>query len=280
MKTKLFLLIVVLISSMVFIGCKNDDDEFVPNDKVQKEFQTRYPNAKDLTWETENGYIVAKFRQGSEYSEAWFIENALWIMTNTSIKFPSLPQAVQDSYNGSYYADWTIDGIMRLERIDTKMLFVIEVDRDPYTLDLQYSASGILINAIPHQDDEFYLPVTIPIRIKDFISATYPAAEIMQYSKIGYNYVADILEGVTPMHVNFDKDYNWLYTTWEVYYINVPQPIQNKITTAYPGYKVLTTTQKEDSKGTTYIIRMVNMKKEIEVTFDPEGNVINETSPQ
>lgn len=276
MKTKLFVLITLLCSTIVFIGCKNDDDDFTPNSNIENEFKTRYPNAKDVAWETKSGYIVARFRQNSDYSEAWFTENALWVMTNTDIKFPSLPQAVQDNYNGSYYADWEIDDILRLERIDTKMLYIIEVEKDPYAIDLQYSASGILINAIPHQDDEFYLPVTIPQKIKEFIAATYPAAEIMQYSKIGYNYVVDVLDGVNSMHVAFDKDYNWLYTNWQVYYINVPQPIQDKIKSTYPGYKILSAIQTENPQGTTYTIKMVNMKHEIEVTFDPDGNEIKE----
>ena len=274
MKTKFFLFIAFVCSTLVFSACKNDDDEFTPNNNIEQEFNTRYPTAKDVSWETKHGYIVAKFRQSTEYSEAWFTENALWIMTESDIRFPSLPQAVQDSYNSGYYADWTIEEVTRLERIDTKMLYIIEVDRDPYTLDLQYSASGILINAIPHQDEEFYLPVTIPLKVKDFIAATYPAGEIMQYSKYGYNYVVDILEGVTAMHVNFNKDYDWLYTIWEIYYMNVPEPVKEKIASAYPSYKVLLAQEKESPEGTVYIIRMVDMKQEIEVTFTPEGEVV------
>lgn len=276
MKAKLLLCIPLLCSFVLLCGCKDDDDKFSPSSNIEDEFNTRYPSAKDVTWDSENGYTVAKFRQGTEYSQAWFTGNALWVMTNTAIQFPALPQAIQDSYNGSYYADWNIDDVMRLERIDTKMLYIIEVDKDPYSLDLQYASNGILINVIPHQSDELYLPVTIPQEVKDFIAAKYPAGEIMQYSKIGYDYVADVLEGVTPMHVAFDKNYNWLRTYWEVYTINLPQPVKDSISAKYPGYKVLFSRQVESPAGTTYIIRMVSTANETEVTFDPDGNVVAE----
>lgn len=276
MKTKFFFLITWLCCTIVFISCKDDDDKFSPSSNIETEFKTRYPNAKDLVWDSENGYTVAKFRQGSDYSEAWFTGNAMWIMTSTKIQFPALPQAIQDSYNGSLYADWNIDDVTRLERIDTKMLYIIEVDKDPYSLDLQYASNGILINVVPHQDKELYLPVTIPQEVKNFIAATYPDAEIMQYSKIGYNYVADVLEGITPKHVVFDKNYNWLNTNWEVYYINVPQPVQDAVAGGYPGYTVRYVSQMETPAGTFFVVRLGNGNEDIEVTFDPAGNKITQ----
>ena len=279
MKAELFLFSLLACCLAAFNSCSNDDDKFSPNKTVQNEFNTRYPNAKDVSWEWEDGYAVAKFRQGNEYSEAWFTEAALWTMTDTDLKFPSLPQDVQDTYNGSYYADWKIDEITRLERIDTKMTYIIEVEDELGAVDLLYSASGILINAIPHQSIEFYLPTVIPQKIKDFIAALYPEADIMQYSRFGYSYIVDIIVGVWPVHVAFDKNYDWQYTLWEEYFINLPQAIQDRVAAAYPGYRAVLSLHRETPSGTTYDLTLVSGKKTVQVVFDPEGNILSETSP-
>lgn len=279
MKAELLLFSLLACCIAAFTGCSDDDDDFTPNKTVQNEFQTRYPNAKDVSWERENGYAVAKFRQGNEYSQAWFTENALWTMTDTDLRFPSLPQDVQDSYNSSYYADWKIDEITRLERIDTKMMYIIEVENEMGEVDLLYSASGILISAIPHQSIEFYLPALIPQKIKDYIAALYPLADIMQYSRFGYSYIVDIIDGVQPIHVAFDKNYKWEYTVWEEYFINLPQAVQDKVTAAYPGYRAALSLHRETPAGTTYDLTLVSGKKSVQIVIDPSGNIVSETSP-
>lgn len=279
MKAKLFVFLTVIGCSLAWNGCKNDDDDFSPEKSIQREFQTRYPNAKDVSWEEEKGYSVAKFRQGNEYSEAWFTETTLWNMTNTDIRFPSLPQDVQDSYNGSQYADWRIDGVTRLERMDTKMLYIIEVENELGETDLLYSASGILINAIPHQDIEFYLPANIPKKVKDFIAAIYPAAEIMQYSRFGYTYVTDVIDGILPMHVVFDRNSDWLYTAWEEYYLNLPEQVRRAVETDYAGYRTLSALHREAPAGTTYTLTLKKGQQTIQVVFDPDGNIVDENNP-
>ena len=53
MKTKAFIMATLVCSSFVFMSCDDDDDKFTPESIVTKAFDTKYPDAKRVSWENE-----------------------------------------------------------------------------------------------------------------------------------------------------------------------------------------------------------------------------------
>ena len=94
MKLRIYTLLIAFCAAWSLHSCDNDDDESiaVPT-PLQEAFSTRYPNVKNVKWETKAGYYVADFYDGYEAS-AWFTTDGNWHMTETDIPYTALPDPV------------------------------------------------------------------------------------------------------------------------------------------------------------------------------------------
>ena len=95
MKLKIYTLLIAFCAAWSLHSCDNDDDESiaVPT-ALQEAFSTKYPNVKNVKWETKAGYYVADFYDGYEAS-AWFTTDGNWHMTETDIPYTALPDPVK-----------------------------------------------------------------------------------------------------------------------------------------------------------------------------------------
>lgn len=220
---------------------------------VMAAFEARYPGATNVTWRVSGDYAIANFRPGSATyaatageSNAWFENlNGEWTMTETGIAFTDLPQAVQEGFNASKYgtpaedgtSGWTRTGkVDKLERKDVMqpttdgsavVVYVIGVsgttaDGLATTMDLYFSAEGILVNEVADATDNGY---------EDQLPQE-PAASIEQYlqtnivSKGGRVIEIDMENGGTEveavldnrkLELWFDASQNWVYTKTDYY---------------------------------------------------------------
>lgn len=275
MKTKLFLLGALLCGTVAFTACNDDDDHYTPGDKVVNEFNTKYPQAKNVTWETKAGYNVADFFDGDYETEAWFNEQGLWVMTETDIPYAALPAAVKQSFETSLYKDWRVDDVDKLERSDTDgPVYVIEVEQGETDVDLYYSETGVLIKEIKDQDnEEGYQPVTIPEELVSFINTQYPGALILEFEREKNSVEIDILDGKIHKEVTFALTNEWLKTEWEVRYMNLPPAVRVAVDNAYAGYEIDDDADYvETPAGNYYLIEVERNDQEKKVKFDAEGN--------
>ena len=109
MKLRIYTLLIAFCAAWSLHSCDNDDDESiaVPT-PLQEAFSTRYPNVKNVKWETKAGYYVADFYDGYEAS-AWFTTDGNWHMTETDIPYTALPDPVKSAFEASDYKTWKID---------------------------------------------------------------------------------------------------------------------------------------------------------------------------
>ena len=130
MNIKLFTMIAATVCGLTFASCDDDDTINVSSLPVaiQEEFSTKYPNALIEEWEQKYGYSVVDFRLDGFEAEAWFGADG-WVMTETDIPYQSLPEAVKASFETSQYANWKIEDVDKVERINTETVYVIEVER-------------------------------------------------------------------------------------------------------------------------------------------------------
>ena len=150
MKAKFYGLFLALWGAVTLTSCSNDDDDLRVSDvpsAVMNSFEAKYPNVSRAEWEKKGGYIVADFWQEGVDTHVWYNSNGEWLMTeyDLGLDISSLPQAVQDSFKGSQYATWHVDGLDKYER-PNDVFYLIEVEtKGEHDRDLFFASDGSLL---------------------------------------------------------------------------------------------------------------------------------------
>lgn len=277
-KKTIFLLTAILAIS--FLSCDNDDDSnwnIVPSE-VRSAFSEKYPSAQRIEWENKGTYKVAEFINNNLETSAWFDSNGTWYMTETDIPYNSLPQSVKDSFQSGEYSTWRIDDVDMLERKDTEVIYIIEVESQNNEIDLYYSTEGILIKAITDNDNNDYesqLPEQASTLIKAFIEGKYPQARIIETERENGRIEVDIIHNNLGKEVVFDLESQWLYTSWDVKISALPQVVANAINNPqYTGYHIDDADFVETSQENYYLLELEKGNTETKIKVDENGNVL------
>lgn len=88
-------------------------------------------------------------------------------------------------------------------------------------------------------DNEGYYGSLLNSAIVEFIQREYRGATIRsaEYDDDGY-YEVEIKHDSYIKDVYFDKDDNWVYTTWDVKVSSLPSAVRGVISERYPGYRI------------------------------------------
>ena len=292
MKLRIYTLLIAFCAAWSLHSCDNDDDESiaVPT-ALQEAFSTRYPNVKNVKWETKAGYYVADFYDGYEAS-AWFTTDGNWHMTETDIPYTALPDPVKSAFEASDYKTWKRDDVDKLERQGIETVYVIEVENQNQEVDLYYSADGVLIKSIADTDDHEneHLPTTqLPAAMKTFIDGKYAGARIVEVDveddkndwDFGFTEV-DIIHFDSGLNRNvskevlFDKGGEWYSTSWEVRRNELPAAVTNTISVEYAGYQMDDAEYFEMATGTSYyqIELEGNNSPDIDIKVTTDGTIL------
>ncbi len=142
-----------MVLAVFAVACDDDyNSGWVPND-IRTSFYQMYPGAKRVEWDAEGGYIVASFRANAE-RDVWFDRiDGTWQMTETDLRYASLPEAVRTAHQASEYGNWGIDDIDLIERPGKEPVYVIDVESringQEMERSLHYSADGVSL--VPEQ---------------------------------------------------------------------------------------------------------------------------------
>lgn len=149
MKTKFYGLFLALFGAVVLTSCDKEDDiriSDVPS-AVMNSFDANFPNASRAEWEKKSGCIVADFWQDGMDMSAWYNPNGEWLMTESDlgVNLSVLPQAVQDAFKSSQYANWHVDDIDKYER-PNDVFYLIEIEtKGESDRDLFFAPDGLLL---------------------------------------------------------------------------------------------------------------------------------------
>lgn len=274
MKTKVSIL-ALLAGSVFFFGSCNDDDNYTPDDMFVNAFNSKYPNAGRVEWETKAGYKVADFFVDAKEAEAWFDIDASWVMTETDVTFAELPAEVQNAFKASNYAAWHVDDVDKLERSNTEAVYVIEAEQGNEEYDLYYSADGTLIKAINDNGNNPHQPMVIPGEMLDAIKKMYPNATILEIEKKGSFYEVDIREGKTHKELLFDSQYQWTSTEWDIHVNEVPDVVIASLkASAYKEYTIDDVEALEKPDGFFYVFELESGKQEVYLTIQSDGTIV------
>lgn len=270
---KIFFVMAVL--AITFISCDDDDDaKFVPQ-VVKNAFLQQFSPNNRVEWEVKSVGYVAEFVNNGQKTTAWFEHSGGLMMTEVNISYPALPEAVKATFEQSKYAKWRKEDVEKVIRPAVETLYIIEVESGDTEVDLYYSETGILVKEVVDidndNDDRFesLLPQQMPTQINEFITQKYPNAKIVELD-IERNGViqVDILDGSISREISFSSQYDWLQTSWDVRYLQLPQSVKDVIS-QQSGYEFDDADYVEAPTNSYYKIELDGLKdKTIKVKED------------
>lgn len=273
MKTK-FLLLFLLISGIVMAGC-NQKKQYRPDGKIVKAFTAKYPQAKKVEWEQKQGYYVAEFHHDNVENEVWYDQNGNWRMTESNIKYNSLPQAIRNSFENSDYKNWKREDVDKIERPGTQTIYILEIENNGKDMDLYYTENGRLVKTVAdtHKGKLVgYMPVKS--NIQDMIKQKYPDAVIVETDMEKGKYEVDIMDNGKMKEVIFDGN-NWEATYWEVNKSEVPTAVMDAFRkSTYNNYRIDEIHYYETPAKNYYHFELEQGDKDAYLSIDPTGKII------
>lgn len=278
MRTKLSVLALAMCGLLAFTSCDDDDNNYLPDQTVTKAFDTKYPDAGKVEWETKSGYEVADFHISGNDAEAWFDNKGNWLMTKTEINFGLLPEAIRKDLRANEYANWKYTDFDKLERSNAATIYVIEAEQGEKEVDLYYAEDGTLIKVVNDTDDDnsHFQPTTIPQAITDAIDEMYAGATVVDFDKEKNGFEVDILHNSVYKDVYFNAANEWISTEWDITEDKVPAIVMNALKASdYKNYRIEDIDQIEKPAGTFYLFELEQGDNDVEVTISAEGNIEN-----
>lgn len=280
MKLKMyFMLMAIGLLGFSLQSCDDDDDNIKVPAELQNALYNKYPTAQWVEWETEGSYYVADFYYNNWEAEAWFTRDGIWQMTETDLPFNDLPSAVRNAFQNSAYAQWRVDDVDMLERTGLEVFYVIEVESGNMETDLHYSQDGILLKELTDGGGNSYWPPVQPDNsvmnsVRDFINEHYANARIIEIDREQGNIEVDIIHENRNKDVTFDTQGNWLSTSWDLFYNELPQAVSQAVQTAYPGYRLDDADYVETPAGSYYLVELENGGPDIYVRVTENGEIL------
>ena len=293
MKTTLVTALILLTTTFAFSSCK--DSSYTPPKnvvsafkakypsakRVESAFKAKYPSAKRVEWEVKNTYQVAEFHIDFTEVEAWFDNNGQWVMTESDIKYSSLPVVIRNSFESGEYGKWEVEDVDKLERSGMETIYIIEAELGEQEVALHYLENGTLVKTLM-DNGRGYQPESAPQAVLQFIQQKYPQANIVEIDQDKGVLKIDIMDKQIMKEVVFNHQNQWVVTTWEIPHNNVPANVMNVLkTSSYANYRIDDIDYEERADGSLiYIFEVEQGDREFDVTIDANNLKIISAIPK
>ncbi len=132
----------LLLSAFMFLGMSLSAQVINVPEKSQKDFATRYPEAKSIVWKNNVSSYAAKFQQGDHSFSARYNIDGTWDYTEKAIDSTEFPEAVKTSIKNSRYSDWKHLSSAYVENKNEEKLYRIELKKGISRKYVFYDESG------------------------------------------------------------------------------------------------------------------------------------------
>lgn len=286
MKKKFGFLIFSLVAVLFMAACSDDDDDkkapdYQPPTAVQTTFKQMFPNATNVLWAEKDDYGVASFLNSNIQNLAWFNQQGVWYLTETTVATDALPAPIATAIANSDYKDWKKADAGKLARKDMVNAYVVELTQSNNVVDLYFTEDGHLFATVGQDkvgNDAYPNPVDETILA--MVNTKYPNAQIVNL-QIGDNIRVTLLNGGVYFDYVLSKDYKWIQSEYAQSWADTPQLVKEGLTNDGYAFNVLTDTvtklirPQADGTITLYQINMHNSTGEATVFYDTEGNKVN-----
>ncbi|MGM9845313.1 MAG: PepSY-like domain-containing protein [Muribaculaceae bacterium] len=260
-------------------------------DYVAEYVNSNYPGAYYLYVNAEATSTTAKIFIDHKVVTLLFDASGAWANTRFTIKANELPEAVLTALNASTYAGCKISSAEQCSspEIDTYYLLTIKT-RKGDKVELTITADGIISGDDDADGEGNTEPAggnTLADRadIEAFIAEQYPDATIGKWDNDGDKLKVEITYNGTKISITFERTkqgYIWVSSEWDLNYRDaeaIPEAISAAISELYPDYQLYFITYTESKADGNYYLaglKSVQLRRDIKVKFDTEGNVIAE----
>lgn len=271
MKTKFLLLLSLAAAGMLTTGC-HSPKPYRPHAKIIRAFNSKYPKAEKIEWETQAGYYIAECRDLGVKKKIWFDESGKWKMTETELKYRNLPQLIRENFERSIYNSWEKDGMEKIERTGMKPVYLIEVEKEGQHTGLYYGSDGQLAKAVyPAQGSA--APQPLDTDIQDSLKQRYPEATVIEIRHDKGKLEIAMLDQHKPKEVIFNGS-NWLSTSWEVSKAEVPSAVMNAFRRSdYGKYRINSIHFYETPARSFYRFELEHGSETISLPIEPDGAI-------
>lgn len=130
----------------------------------------------------------------------------------------------------------------------------------------------LLLSVIACNNDRYEFPINDTVQ--NYINKQYRGASIREtdYSDNGL-FEVEIRHDARIKDVYFDKNDNWVYTTWDVKVLTLPDAVKNSVEQAYPGYRIDDADYVQRPEGDFYKLELDRGELEKTVYALPDGNI-------
>lgn len=286
MKKKFGFLIFSLVAVLFMAACSDDDDDkkapdYQPPTVVQTAFKQMFPNATNVLWAEKDDYGVASFLNSNIQNKAWFNQDGVWYLTETTVATNALPAAIATAIANSDYKDWKKADAGKLDRKNMVPAYVVEVTQNDKVVDLYYTVDGHMFGTVSQDkvgNDAYPNPVDEPIIA--MVKAQYPTAQIVNLQK-GDNFRVTLLDNSIYFDYILSKDYKWVQSEYAETWANTPQLVKEGLTR--DGYAIneqvdtVTRLVRPQAQGTItlYQINIYSNNSNKTVYYDTEGKEVN-----
>lgn len=286
MKRKFNLLFFSIVAIFFMAACSDDDDDkkapdYQPGTAVQTTFKQMFPNATNVLWSEKNDYGVANFLNSNAQTVAWFNQQGVWYLTETSVATTAIPKVITDAIANSDYKTWKIVDAGHLERKDMVPAYVIEVTMNKSVEDLYYAEDGHLFETVEqdHTGNEAQ-PTPVDQTVLAMVKRQYPSAKIVEI-ETDDNIEVTLVDNGTYFDYILNKDYKWIQSEYAQSWANTPQEVINGL--AKDGFAInesldtVTKVIRPQATGTItlYRIDIDNSTGNDTVYYTPDGTKVN-----
>lgn len=287
MKKKFSFLILSLVAIFFMAACSDDDDDkkapnYQPPTAVQTTFKQMFPNATNVIWSEKDDYGMAEFLNNNTQTVAWFNQQGVWYLTETSVATTDIPKVISDAIANGDYKNWKVVDASLLERRDMINAYVIEVTSGNDVEDLYYAEDGYLFDTVDqdHTGNKAE-PTPVDETVLAMVKNQYPSAKIVEI-ETGDNIEVTLLDDGTYFEYILSNDYKWIQSEYAVSWADTPQAVKEGLLRDKYGFNELTDTVtkviRPQASGTItlYRIDMDNNTGDVVVYYNPDGTKVDE----
>lgn len=287
MKKKFSFLILSLVAIFFMAACSDDDDDkkapnYQPPTAVQTTFKQMFPNATNVIWSEKDDYGMAEFLNNNTQTVAWFNQQGVWYLTETSVATTDIPKVISDAIANGDYKNWKVVDASLLERRDMINAYVIEVTSGNDVEDLYYAEDGYLFDTVDqdHTGNKAE-PTPVDETVLAMVKNQYPSAKIVEI-ETGDNIEVTLLDNGTYFEYILSNDYKWIQSEYAVSWADTPQAVKEGLLRDKYGFNELTDTVtkviRPQASGTItlYRIDMDNNTGDVVVYYNPDGTKVDE----
>lgn len=281
MKKKFSFLFLSLVAVLFMAACSDDDDkkdpDYQPGTAVQQTFKQMFPNATNVLWSEKDDYGVANFLNSNTQTVAWFNQDGVWYLTETSVLTTAIPKVITDAIANSDYKTWKVVDASHLERKDMVPAYVVELTQDNHVVDLYYAEDGHLFEVVEQDNTgNEAQPMPIDQTIIAVVKQQYPSAKIV-YLQTDDTYDVTLLDNNTYFDFILNSNYKWVQSEYAQSWADTPQVVKDGLKRDGYAFNELydTVTRLVRPQGTgtitLYQFDMKNNTEDVTVYYNTDG---------